>query len=71
MKGEKTNDVLIASSNMKGMGNQETFLFDDVQNYSILIQKIKDISYFVSSRLKFHNYEGNVITIQFRNINKH
>ncbi|CAD7361451.1 Y-family DNA polymerase [Metamycoplasma salivarium] len=71
MKGEKTNDVLIASSNMKGMGNQETFLFDDVQNYSILIQKIKDISYFISSRLKFHNYEGNVITIQFRNINKH
>ncbi|MDC8919011.1 Y-family DNA polymerase [Metamycoplasma hyosynoviae] len=70
LKGEVSQEIVNTKWNPQGIGRNETFLEDDLEDFSQIKSKLMDLCKDVANSLQSLGREGNVVSIQLRNIDK-
>ncbi|MDC8937267.1 DNA polymerase IV [Metamycoplasma hyosynoviae] len=70
LKGEVSQEIVSTKWNPQGIGRNETFLEDDLEDFSQIKSKLMDLCKDVANSLQSLGREGNVVSIQLRNIDK-
>ncbi|MDI3048094.1 DNA polymerase IV [Metamycoplasma hyosynoviae] len=70
LKGEASQEIVNTKWNPQGIGRNETFLEDDLEDFSQIKSKLMDLCKDVANSLQSLGREGNVVSIQLRNIDK-